>query len=568
MKSRCGGTEVVSLQPDEIAEGEGAVSQVERLNPRTVGRQELVQTAAAEFVHRHERRRRQAPRAVLVGVVAGLASVAFRFGTQECDVLRVWVLHHSRAFGLAPLVPVAWCAIGATVAVALVRRYAPETAGSGIPHVESVLYGKRPMLWLRVLATKFIGGLFALGGGLALGPEGPAVQIGAAAGQAAGLAVGATPREKQALIAAGAGAGLAAAFNAPLAGMMFVLEELQRDFAPGIFTPAFLAAVTADVVSRVLMGQGPVFDVHVNGYPPLDALPAYSILGVLAGLLGVVFNRTLLASLGFFNRQKRVSPVLAAGVVGAAVGFVGWFRPDCLGSGEELVSSTLRAHSAVSVLLALFILRFVMTTVSAGCGAPGGLFAPLLVLGAILGRVVGQVSSFWVPEWGHHLPSFAAVGMAAFLTAIVRAPVTGVVLIFEMTGHYDLMLPLLAASALAYIVAELLKDKPLYEALLHFDLARGSQVQAGEGPQPVSEALLVDVRLHRGAPFEGRRVRDLGLPHGCLLVTVRRGVQELVPDADLVLRAGDQITAVIDASANDGVASLRHGTQRHGPLGG
>lgn len=443
-------------------------------SPATLGA-----SAVQDTVLRDERRRRQIPRAFLVGLVVGGLAVAFRVVLQALEHLRGLVFERAAAhgFGFSLVVAVAWCAVGAAVAVALVRRFAPETAGSGIPHVEAVMYGLRSMAWRRVVLVKFSGGASALGAGMALGREGPTVQMGAAAAQALADRLGATPREALALLAAGAGAGLAAAFNAPLAGVVFVVEELQRDFSPGVFTPAFIAAVTADVVTRAASGQRPVFSLHVPAVPPLEALPVYCVIGLLAGLLGVSFNKGLLGSLNLFDRAARVPPAVVGGAVGALLGIVGAFAPSLLGDGHVLIDELLHDPSPFATLAGLFAIRYAMTMVSYGCGAPGGIFAPLLLLGAVVGRCTGQGVALLHPSFGGFLESFAAVGMGAFFTAVVRAPLTGTVLLIEMTGQYALMLPLLVASMVAWFVADELGDRPIYEALL----ARGTDRVS---PQP------------------------------------------------------------------------------------
>src|SRR4051812_8161461 len=379
------------------------------------------------------------------------------------------------------LLVVAVCGTAAGAALWLVRRFAPETAGSGIPHLKAVLHRLRGMRWQRVLAVKFVSGTLGIGSGLALGREGPTVQMGGALGQMVSGWLRSSARERHILIAAGAGAGLAAAFNAPLAGVIFVLEELRRDFAPGALTGAFVASVTADIVVRLMTGQSPVFHIASPPVPPLNTLPLFLILGVVAGLLGVVFNRTLLGSLRLFERTSRWPFGLPAALVGIAVALVGWFAPDALGGGGRMVQATLAGQVGLSALALLLLLRFAMTMASYGTGAAGGIFAPLLVLGAQAGLLVGLLGPHLFPSATGYGTSFAVVGMAALFTAIVRAPLTGIVLILEMTSSYPLMLPLLAACFIAYALADMLHDRPIYEALLERDLLRGQPPPAAGG---------------------------------------------------------------------------------------
>jgi CIC family chloride channel protein len=470
--------------------------------------------------------------------------------------LRDRLIHASHGLGPAGiLIPILYGAVGAGLSVYLVRRLAPEAAGSGIPHLKAVLHRLRGMLWQRILPVKFVGSVIGIGVGLALGREGPTVQMGGAIGQMVSRWLGTTARERRTLIAAGAGAGIAAAFNAPLAGVVFVLEEVQRDFSPGVFTAAFIACATADVVARLLTGQLPVFHVAVLPSPPLAVLPAFLVLGILAGALAVVFNRALLGSLNLFQRLRQLPAWVPGALAGAFVGGIGWFAPQTLGGGHVIVEEVLSGHMDLRNLAIFFLLRFGLTMVSFGCGAPGGIFAPLLVLGAQIGLAVGEITRWIAPGSVEHPEAFAMVGMAAYFTGIVRAPLTGIVLVVEMTGNYALMLPLLIACLTAYAVADALGDRPVYEALLERDLLRSR-----EDPQ-LEETLLVDLTVQPGAPFEGRPVRDLGLPPGCVLVTLRRGPHDQVPTADTRLQAGDQITAVISPAAAPGVIYLREGLE-------
>lgn len=515
-----------------------------------------------DFDRRQERRRRVIPRATLVGVLAGLVASAFRLTLEGSDQLRgsLFQAAHGmpRPFGL--LLVLVLCGLGAGAALWLVRRFAPETSGSGIPHLKAVLHRLRGMHWRRVLAVKFTSGVLGIGSGLALGREGPTVQMGGAVGQMVSGWLRSDARERHILIAAGAGAGLAAAFNAPLAGVIFVLEELRRDFAPGALTGAFVSSVTADVVVRLLTGQSPVFHVASPPVPPLACLPLFLLLGGVSGILGVVFNRTLLASLRLFERASRWPLGLTGALVGVAVGCVGWFAPEALGGGGPMVQATLNGRLGLQALLVYFFLRFALTMASYGTGAAGGIFAPLLVLGAQAGLFVGLVGPSVFPSAAGFGTSFAVVGMAALFTAIVRAPLTGIVLILEMTSSYPLMLPLLAACFTAYALADLLRDRPIYEALLERDLLRGQPAQAAEG----GRATMVEVLVEEGAPFDGKRVAELGFPAGCLLITIRRGELDEVPSRDTVLRAGDRLTAVVSPQAADSIHLLRNGADSRG----
>jgi chloride channel protein, CIC family len=533
----------VKIEPPQAA-GDGAT-------------REAIQGEMRDLARAHERRRRQFPRALLVGVLAGLVAVAFRSSLVISEHLRdrlvAWAHAHAPWGAIAP---VAFGAICAGISVLLVRRVAPETSGSGIPHLKAVLHHLRPMLWRRVLPIKFLGGVLGIGAGLALGREGPTIQMGGAVGEMVSRWLRTTPRERRTLIAAGAGAGLAAAFNAPLSGLVFVLEEVQRDFTPTVFTASFIAAVTADVVARWLTGQAPVFHVAVGDAPPIASLPAFAVLGLAAGLFGVLFNRGLLAGLNVFQRLRGWPASVTGAIAGALAGAVAWYAPSAVGTGTGMLEAMLAGRLGLGLLLGLFALRFVLTTVSYGSGAPGGIFAPLLVLGAQLGLVVGDLAHRVAPSVQVEPVTFAVVGMAAYFAAIVRAPLTGIVLIVEMTGGYELMLPLLIACLAAYATADLLGDLPIYERLLERELTRGGGRAELEGP------LLLDLSIEHGAAFEGKAIGEIALPSGCLLVTVRRGREEHVPTPEMRLAAGDRVSLLIGPAAAEGIGALRAGTQR------
>ena len=509
-----------------------------------------------EYLDVRQQRRWVFPRAALVGAGAGLVALLFRVLLAEAEALRNilgnWA-HSLTAMGW--LFPVLFTMLGAGISVFITRKYAPEASGSGIPHLEAVLQRFRKLEWKRVLPVKFFGGIIAIGSGMALGREGPTVQMGGAVADAISRLLKVSERERLVLISAGAGAGLAAAFNAPLSGLIFVLEEVRRDFQPIVFGAAFVAAVIADIVARIGSGQFPVFTVPSYPLLPLASLPIFAILGVITGLLGVVFNRGLITSIKLYAKIPGKYVVPAAAITGGIVGLIGWFSPLMLGSGHTLAESALKGNVALAILPLFFIIRFLMTTTSYGTGAPGGIFAPLLVLGALIGLAVGQIAHNIAPNVVPIPAVFAVVGMAAYFTAIVRAPLTGIMLIVEMTGNYSQMLPLLVACFCAYAVTELLRDLPIYEALLERDLKHGVDSSLLKDP------IVVDFTIQANAPFAGYQVSALGLPPGCILVRCSDGKREWVPKANTRLESHMRITAVIAPDAYKSLEMLRDGTK-------
>lgn len=507
-----------------------------------------------EYLNVREQRRWIFPRAALVGAGAGILALSFRAALSAADGIRNGLITWAHTLPvLGWIFPVLFTLFGAVVSVALTRRYAPETSGSGIPHLEAVLHRFRKLEWKRVLPVKFIGGIIAIGSGLALGREGPTVQMGGAIGDAISRWLKVSERERLTLISAGGGAGLAAAFNAPLAGLIFVLEELRRDFQPIVFGAAFIAAVIADIITRLGSGQFPVFAVPSYPMLPLTSLPVFVLLGLVTGGLGVLFNRGLLLSVRLYSSLNARFILPAAAITGGIIGLIGWYSPFLISSGNSLAETALKGEVLLTAIPMIFILRFFMTTTSYGAGAPGGIFAPLLVLGSLIGLAIGQIANRIAPTIVPIPAVFAVVGMAAYFTAIVRAPITGIMLILEMTGDYSQMLPLLVSCFCAYAVTELLNDLPVYEALLERDLTQGGAIS------PLKEPAVFEFIIQAGAPFVGLNVRNLGLPSGCILVRCFDGKREWVPNANTRLEAHMRLTAVIAPDAENGLDILRRG---------
>lgn len=404
--------------------------------------------------------------ALVVGALSGLIGALFRLSLVQADALRDAVIAWAHGGGLLGFLFVtAACAAAAAVAAWLVRRYERRASGSGIPDVEAVLHEELKPAPFRLIPIKFFGGLLAIGGGLALGREGPSVQMAAIIGRLVGVVFRRGWPDCRVLLAAGAGAGLATAFNAPIAGAIFVLEELVRKFELRIAIAALGASATAISVALVLLGGAPDFNVPDLARPRIEAMPLYFVLGAAAGLAAVAYNRTLLAALAGAERLERWPVELRAGLVGAAVGMLAWFAPGLVGGGDAITERTLAGAETLAFLPLAFAIRFVLGAASYAAGTPGGLFAPMLALGAQFGLMFGIVCQSAFPSLGVEPLAFALVGMAAFFTGVVRAPLTGIVLVIEMTASVATLLPMLGACFLAMMVPTLLRDAPIYDSL-------------------------------------------------------------------------------------------------------
>ena len=413
----------------------------------------------------------------VVGAAAGTVGAVFRLSLGQADRMRDALIAAADGYGLAGfLLVLVVCGVATALAAWLVRRYAPHASGSGIPHIEAVLNGSVEPAPIGLVPVKFVGGVLAIGSGLALGREGPSVQMGASIANRIGLLFRRDWADCRVLLAAGAGAGLATAFNAPMAGTVFVLEELVRRFEIRIAIVALGASATAIAVSRIILGDLPDFHVGPLAYAGAEIRPLYFVLGAVAGLVAIAYNRTLLGTIAAADRLGTWPVELRAGVIGAAVGTVAWFAPALVGGGDTITQRTLAGAEPLAAIPVAFLLRFGLGAVSYAAHTPGGLFAPMLVLGAQLGLAFGIGCGLVFPELHIEPEGFAIVGMAALFTGIVRAPLTGLVLVTEMTGSVTMLLPMLGACFVAMLVPTLLGDPPIYDSLgkaLHASKYRG-----------------------------------------------------------------------------------------------
>ena len=405
--------------------------------------------------------------ALLAGGVVGLVGTAFRLALVRVDQLRDALVSSAQNVPLLGVVLlVTGCGAFTATAAWLVRRFSPHASGSGIPHVEAVLHRELPPAPFRLIPVKFLGGLLAIGSGLALGREGPSVQMGASLALWLGQVIRCPMADCLVLWAGGAGAGLATAFNAPIAGAVFVLEELVRRFDTRVAIATFGASAGAIAVSRLFLGDLPDFQISSLPYPGFASVPIHLLFGVLASLLGIAYNRAILGALMATDRLRRWPVELRAAVIGAVVGLVAWFSPSLVGGGDLLTQQTLTGKETVWWPALVFLIRFGLGPLSYAARTPGGLFAPMLVVGAQVGLLYGLLCSHWMADLGPDPRALAVVGMAAFFIAVVRSPLTGIVLTIELTGNFTLLLPMLSAGFAAMLVPTLLREPPIYDSLL------------------------------------------------------------------------------------------------------
>lgn len=400
----------------------------------------------------------------LVGIFAGFITLVYRFVLSKLEVLRSMFLTQNEmwiwgVWGVGLLIMGGVCA--------LLLRWAPLSGGSGIPQVQGEIFGYFKMRPWRVLISKFIGGGLGNFAGLSLGREGPSIQIGACCGKIISQKLRRGIREEKLLLAAGAAAGLSAAFGAPIAGTIFVLEEIYKQFHPLAMVPAMIAAIVADFLGKYVFGLNPIFAFadHMRYALPLRYYYLVLLLGALMGLFGVMFYKGLLKFQDFYKNSplpKKYYPLPA--FLAAGVGAI--FLPAVLGGGHTMIEQANTLPVPLYFLLVILIVKLIFTWVCYGSGVQGGIFLPLLAIGGLVGIIYARLTGA-----GGMLPQiyqthFTIIAMAGMLTAVVRSPILSVILMTEMTGSFMNVLPIGLISIVAYIIAQTLKCPPVYDALL------------------------------------------------------------------------------------------------------
>jgi CIC family chloride channel protein len=425
--------------------------------------------------------------ALVVGCLTGLLGAVFQIilttiATWKASLLNWAQNYEFLSWGL----PIFLSALMVYFALLMVRRIAPETGGSGVQEIEGALDDERPLRWKRVIPIKFLSGIFSLGAGMVLGREGPTIQMGGNLGKMMADLFKVSKDDLHTLVAAGAGAGLAAAFDAPLAGILFVIEEMRPQFKFTFlsFQSVLIACAVSDIVLRSLMGQGPDIVMPQFPSPQLSFLWVFLVFGSIFGIFGYLFNHLLIVSLNFFAGLRGWLYVFTGLIVGGIIGILVWLFPDTVGGGYDVIPKAFHNTFAPMTLLILFVARFGTTAFSYGSGATGGIFAPMLALGTLFGLWFGHFTHELFPAHVLHPGIFAVAGMAALFSATVRAPLTGIVLTVEMTLNYSQILPLILTCVSATIVAQGLGGKPIYTVLLHRTLklagSRPKEVKDGE----------------------------------------------------------------------------------------
>ena len=478
-------------------------------------------------------------RGIEIGIAAGLLCVLYRFLLSKAEEYLYRIIDYVKN---SPAQSALWVFLAAALGavVAFIIKRVPDTSGSGIPNVTAEINGHVSACWWKVIIAKLFGSTISVFSGLSLGREGPSIQFGAMAAKGVAKITKADSTTELRMIGSGAGAGLAAAFNAPLAGVMFVLEEIYRTFDKAVICMAVVAAVTADFISKLFFGQGTVFSYQPETIP-LRLYWLLILFGIIAGVFGAFYNTFMIALRDLFRKIKKVPQWIKFIFVFAVSGIVGLFLPQVLCGGHTMVQTLIEDQPSLSVILALFTAKFIFGAFSFSSGVPGGTLYPMCVLGAYGGAAFAQAAAGLFGLGDSMWQTFAVLGMAGLFASIVRAPLTGIILVFEITGNINTLLPLAAVSLISYAIADALGNTPFYVSL-------AERITSGENAKNdsrQSEKILKTYVIPVGSKLDGKPISATEWGRHCIIVSVEREGITVTPKGDTVLKSGDTLVFMI-----------------------
>ena len=465
---------------------------------------------------------------VIVGILAGFVGVVYRIlidysGKTTDFFVRKTEESYLYIFGLIILLTVLGLMSSRIISK---DKY---VGGSGIPQVAAEVTGRIKTNPIRILILKLTGGTVSALGGLSLGREGPSIQLGAMSGKLVARLFKRTKIRENYLMTSGASAGLSVAFHAPLAGVLFSMEEIHKNVSKKLIISCFSAAVVADIISQLIFGFKPVFSFPEIERVSISTYPYIVLLGIVLGLFGTVYNKVMK---GMFDLYKKFNVSVK-------------IRPFVAYAASGIMFLLLYSKYTIYGLAILFFLKMGFSLVSFTSGVPGGIFLPILVQGAILGCLFGTVLG------GNNLGLYVIISMSGYLTAVVRNPLTSVVLIFEMTRSLNGFLPLAVTCLVSYFTANLLGTKPVYEYLLDRVLDKED-----DSKEQAVEVEIVTV-VEAGSPVVGKKIRELKWLEGSIIVQIDRGGKLMLPKGDTTIRQNDKLTLHLPpANADEIISSI------------
>lgn len=478
---------------------------------------------------------------VMVGIFAGLMVCLYRFLLSESEhILRNYLTIIQTNVVYIVLFFVFLAVLG--LLIDWITKWEVDSSGSGIPQVYAEVKGHMEANWAKVLFSKIVTGVMTALGGLSLGPEGPSVQIGGMAGKGVARLFKGSKTDELRLILVGSAVGITAAFNAPLAGVLFVMEEINHGFDKTLIFIALVSAIVSDFISKSIFGQSTVLTFPINNIP-LENYWILIVLGIVIGVIGYVYNIGMIKSSDFVNslkipsQLKFVAVFIISGVVALTI-------PQISDGGHFMMDMLGVAIPSLGVLVLLLVLKYLFSMFSFSSGAPGGIFLPILVLGAYIGAIFGSVV---VPALGMEhvlIYKFIVISMAGFFAATVRSPITGIVLIAEMCGSTESLVAMIIVSLIAYVVPTILGNEPIYESLYDRLLLNKNR----EFVKKPSKHVLSEYVVPLDCDYINFKIKDIPFPKNAIVVSVIRNGKYIIPTEDFNIKYSDQVQILTDVN--------------------
>lgn len=476
---------------------------------------------------------------LIVGTFAGLFSVLYRFVIMKMDFFRKNLYSE---FSLKSILVLIILATIISFVIYILLKWAPLSGGSGIPQIRGEILGKFKMDEVPTLISKIVGGGLGNLMGFSLGREGPSIQMGGAAAKFIGKAIKRPPDEIKYMITAGAAAGLAAAFNAPMAGCIFAIEELHKSYSKFVLLPSLVASIVANYVSFVIMGAETSFSFFVTKSLPMKLIWVAILIGILTGLVGGVYNYLITKFQDIFKKIN--SKILKYALLMGVTIIIGFMFFEGTGGGHGLLEKMAKGQFPAKYILAILLVKLFYTTFCYGSGVQGGIFLPVLVIGGSCGALIFSIlqNNFGIEEY---YVNFIILGMSGILASVVRSPILSVILVSEMTSTFEHLIALSIGVMVSYYVAEILKVAPIYDTLFERQLRDKNLLSPKE--RELGDYSIFEYTITDGLKFVGKTLRDINFPKHIIIMSIEREGVEIVPTADDIILYGDKVTVLVKA---------------------
>lgn len=502
---------------------------------------------------------------LLVGVITGIIVSMYRYALHYIEILRTTFFTPEQLNNPAFLFKVWITFILCGLLTSLIAKKFPTTSGSGIPQVKAIILNQLTYKkWFRELLGKFIGGVLGIGAGLSLGREGPSVQLGSYVAYGLGDIFKRNEMEKKYLVTSGASAGLSGAFGAPLAGVLFSLEEIHKYFSSKLLICTLFASIASDFISRRIFGIAPAFTFKAM-YPttlsPYFQFFLFAIFGVVIAFFGKLFTVTLITTQNTFKsipvpRYIKISSIMTLSFI------LCFIFPEITGGGHNIVENMVNHKSTLLFLIILFFAKLLFTSISYSTSFPGGIFLPMLVLGAILGKIYALFLINILGVGPEYVAHFMVLGMAGYFVAVVRAPITGIILILEMTGTFEHLLALTMISLVAYYVTELLNLEPIYD-ILYKRMEKENIIEENDD----SKKTIILVPVTAESYLANKKLSQVVWPKHVLVIAIQREGIETIPNGSTIIEPGDKLVILMSERNAKLLTNLLYemGTESHKP---